>query len=59
MMAASDRVDEADSGQSQIGASVQLALKSLQIVDLASVCRYLASIGHWQHRVRDRPKALC
>ena len=54
-MAASDSVDEADSGQSQIGASVQLALKSLQIVDLASVCRYLASIGHWQHRVRDRP----
>ena len=34
------------SNVNRIGASVQLALKGLQIVDQASVYRYLASINH-------------
>ena len=45
MTAASDSSDEADTEHIQISASLHLALGGLQIVDLASVRQYLASIG--------------
>ena len=46
MTAASDSSDKADAEHIQIGASLHLALGGLQIVDLASVRRHLACIGH-------------
>ena len=46
MMGSSDSRDEADTERIRIGASLHLALGGLQIVDLASVRQYLASIGH-------------
>ena len=42
----SDSSDEADTEHIRIGASLHLALGGLQIVDLASIRQYLASIGH-------------
>ena len=46
MMGSSDSSDEADTEHIRIGATLHLALGCLQIVDLASVRQYLASIGH-------------
>ena len=46
MMGSSDSSNEADTERIWIGASLHLALRGLQIVDLASVRQYLVSIGH-------------